>query len=150
MRHISIKMGLYMLAGFIAFFLLMYGLGFGYHSELRAFNAVIQILFLYRAIRAYYALDPRNTHNSLLGVAQGMWVSAIGVGGFAIFMTIFLSLNPIFMKAIAENSAVGAHLNPFTASISILTEGLIVSLIGSYIFTRVSEDEPLTKEDKLT
>ena len=150
MHHISIKMGLYMLAGFISFFLLMYVMGLGYRTELRLVNVGIQIFCIYRAIRGYYAIYPRTKHNYLLGVAQGMWASAIGVGGFAVFMTVFLALNPIFMDTIVKNSLVGAHLNPFTTSLYIVAEGLIVSLIGSYIFTRVSEDEPITKDDKLT
>ncbi len=150
MYSISIKMGLWMFAGFVAFFFLMYGLGLGYRTELRAVNGVIQLWCLYRAIRAYYARHPEYVNNYMWGVAQGMRTSAIGVGAFAIFIIIFLALNPTFMKAISENSMVGPHLNPFTSSIFIIAEGLIISLIGSYFFTRVSEDEPITKEDKLT
>ena len=150
MQHVSIKIGLWMLAGFIAYFLLMYVMGLGYRTELRIANVGIQLFCIYRAIRGYYAIYPRTQHNYLLGVAEGMWTSAIGVGGFAVFMTVFLALNPIFMETIAKNSMVGAHLNPFTASLFIITEGLMVGLIGSYLFTRISEDEPITKDDKLT
>jgi hypothetical protein len=150
MHYVSIKIGLYMLAALIAYFLLMYALGLGYRTEFRFFNSVIQILFVYRAIRAYYALSPKSTHNNLLGVAQGMWVSLIGVGGFAVFITIFMYLNPTLMTAIAQNSVLKNSLNPFTVSLYIVAEGLIVSLIGSYIFTRVSEDVPITKEDKIS
>ena len=44
MRAISIKMGLWMLMGFVGFFLLAYLLGFGDRSELRVFNGVIHII----------------------------------------------------------------------------------------------------------
>jgi hypothetical protein len=150
MHHISIKMGLWMLAGFISFFLLMYTMGLGYRTELRLANVAIQLFCIYKAIRGYYAIYPRTEHNYLLGVAQGMWASAVGAGGFAVFMTVFLYLNPVFMDTIAKNSMVGGSLNPFTVSLYIVVEGLVVSLIGSYLLTRVSEDEPLTKDDKLT
>lgn len=147
---ISIKMGLWMFAGFVSFFLIMYGLGLGYRTELRAVNGIIQLWCLYRAIRAYYARHPEYVNNYMWGVVQGMRTSAIGIGLFAIFMTLFLALNPTFMKAVSDNSMVGPHLNPLTSSLFILAEGLIISLIGSYFFTRVSEDVPITKEDKLT
>jgi hypothetical protein len=150
MHHISVKIGLWMLASFIAYFLLLYVLGFGYRTEFQLFNVVIQLYFIYRSIRAYYATDSENTRSYMLGVVQGMRTSGIGVVGFAVFMTIFLALNPTLMSAICANSQVGTYLNPFTATIVILAEGLIVGLIGSYIFTRISEDEPITKEDKIT
>ena len=139
MRTISIKMGLWMLAGFISFFLLMFVMGLGHRSELRVFNGVIHVYCLYRAIKAYYALHPENIANYMMGVGQGMGASIIGVGGFTVFMTIFLALNPTFMMVIRNSSPLGPYLHPFTASLFILTEGLVVSLIGSYILTRVLE-----------
>lgn len=139
MRSISIKIGLWMLAGFISFFLLMFVMGLGHRSGLRVFNGIIHVYCLYRAIKAYYALHPENMGNYMMGVGQGMGVSIIGVGGFTVFMTIFLALNPALMNIIRTNSQMGAYLHPFTASLFILTEGLVVSLIGSYILTRVLE-----------
>ncbi len=139
MRAISIKMGLWMLAGFISFFLLMYVMGLGYRSELRVLNGVIHIFCLYRAIQLYYARHPENIGNYMMGVGQGMGASIIGVGGFTVFMTIFLALNPDLMQTIRQHSQMGEYLQPFTASLFILTEGLVVSLIGSYILTRILE-----------
>lgn len=137
MRAISIKMGLLMLAGFVSFFLLMYILGLGHRIELRVFNGVIHLYFLNRAIRAYYDLHPENIGNYMSGLAQGMGASVIGVVGFTLFMTIFLSFSPTLMNTIRQNSQMGAYLYPFTASLFILAEGLVISLIGSYILTRV-------------
>ncbi len=149
MYTISIKMGLWMLLGFILFFLLMYITGFGYHIELVFFYVVIQVLCIYRAIRAYYALHPKSTHNNLWGVAEGMVTSAVGIIGFAIFITIVLVFSPSLMHEMRIDSVLGPSLNPYTAGLIILTEGLMVSLIGSYVAARISEDEPLTKDDKL-
>ncbi len=139
MRAISIKMGLWMLAGFISFFLLMYVMGLGYRNELRIFNGVIHMFCIYRAIQLYYALHPENIGNYMMGVGQGMGASIIGVVGFTIFMTIFLALNPDLMHTIRQQSHMGEYLKPFTASLFILTEGLVVSLIGSYLLTRIWE-----------
>ncbi len=142
MRSISIKMGLLMLAGFISFFLLMYFMGLGHRIELRVFNGVIHAYFLNRAIRAYYALHPENIGNYMSGIAQGMSASVIGVVGFTLFMTIFLWLNPTLMSAIRQDSQMGEYLHPFTASLFILAEGLVISLIGSYIVTRILDLTP--------
>ena len=137
MKAISIKMGLWMLAGFIAFFLLMWMLSLGHVSELRFFNGAIQIFCLHRAIKAYYDLHPEFISNYMSGVAQGIGASAIGGGGFAIFMTIFLKLNPDLMSTISQSSNMGDYLNPYTASLFILTESLMIGVIGSYILTRI-------------
>jgi hypothetical protein len=107
MHHISVKIGLWMLVSFIAYFLLLYVLGFGYRTEFQLFNVVIQLYFIYRSIRAYYATDSENTRSYMLGVVQGMRTSGVGVVGFAVFMTIFLALNPTLMTAICQNSQVG-------------------------------------------
>lgn len=126
-----------MAAGFIVYFLALYTLGLGHRTEFRIFNGVIQLGFLYLAIRAYYAQHPESIENYMLGVVQGMWASAVGVGVFALFMTIFLLLNPALMEAILQNSQMAEYLNPYSASLFILAEGLVVSMIGSYIVTRV-------------
>lgn len=149
MYSISIKMGLTMLIGFISFFLLMYVMGLGAHIELHLFYLVIQIFFMYKAIRGYYAGHPKSTHNNLLGVAQGMITSLVGILGFALFMAIFLFYSPNLVNTMRLDSLLGVSLNPYSASLIILTEGLVVSLIGSYVAARISEDEPLTTEDKI-
>jgi hypothetical protein len=141
MYAISIRMGLWMLLGSIAFFLLMYTIGLGYRNELHAFSAVIQLVFLYLAIQAYYRLHPDNIGNYMQGVLQGMGASIIGVGGFALFMTTFLLMEPTLMDTIRENSHLGKYLNPFTASLAILSIGLVVGLVGSYILTRMFNDK---------
>ena len=142
MRAISIKMGLLMLAGFVSFFLLMYLFGLGHRIELRVFNGIIHFYFLNRAIRAYYELHPEKISNYMSGLAQGMSASVIGVVGFTVFMTIFLSFSTTLMATIRQDSQMGAYLYPFTASLFILAEGLVISLIGSYILTRVMDLSP--------
>lgn len=137
MRTISIKTGLLMFVTLVAFFLLMFSLGLGYRSELSIFNIIIQLLFLYSAIKSYYIRNPKEIDNYMSGVGVGLETSAVGIGCFTLFFIAFLILNPALLKAIAQNSQVGAYLNPFTASFFIVTEGIVVSLIGSYILTRI-------------
>jgi hypothetical protein len=137
MEAIAIKIGLRMLAGFIVFFLLMYLLGFGYYSELRIFNLFIHLFFLHQSINSYYSRYPKEIGNYLVGVTEGMQTSLVAVGGFTVFMTVFLYLNPTLMQSIREHAPMGAQLNAFTASLCIPVEGLAVSLIASYIITRM-------------
>ena len=139
MRAISIKMGLWMLMGFVGFFLLAYLLGFGDRSELRVFNGVIHMYCLYLALQSYHALHPESVSNYMSGVALSLMTSVIGVIGFTLFMTIFLNLNPELMDNIRQHSQLGTYMNPFTSSLYIAAEGLIVSVVGAYILVRVMD-----------
>ena len=139
MRAISIKMGLWMLMGFVGFFLLAYLLGFGDRSELRVFNGVIHIYCLYLALQSYQALHPESVSNYMSGVALSLMTSVIGVIGFTLFMTIFLNLDPELMDNIRQHSQLGTYMNPFTSSLYISAEGLIVSVVGAYILVRVMD-----------
>jgi hypothetical protein len=136
MRSLSIQFGLLMLAGFIAIFYAIYMLGYAQHTELRVLNAVVHLSCMYFAIRAYYKSDRENVQNYMLGVAQGMEASVIGVVGYALFIVIFMKIDPRLMNLITRNSPMAIYLNPYTITLGILTEGLMVSLIGSYLLTR--------------
>jgi hypothetical protein len=136
MRALSIQFGLLMLIGFIAIFYVIYMLGYAQHTELRVLNAFVHLSCMYLAIRAYYKAHPENVQNYMLGVAQGMEASVIGVVGYAVFIAIFMKVDPRLMNLITRNSPMAIYLNPYTITLGILTEGLMVSLIGSYILTR--------------
>ncbi len=58
MRANSIKMGFWMLGTFIAFFLFVYAMGLILSTELRLFNVVIQLFFIYYVIKLHYKLYP--------------------------------------------------------------------------------------------
>jgi hypothetical protein len=137
MRSLSIQFGLLMLAGFIAIFYVIYMLGYAQYTELRVFNAFVHLSCMYFAIKAYYKTDRENVENYMLGVAQGMEASVIGVVGYAVFIVVFMKIDPRLMELIKQNSPMAIYLNPYTITLGILTEGLMVSLIGSYILTRI-------------
>ena len=126
-----------MLAGFIAIFLVVYTMGFAQYTELRFLNIFVHISCMYVAIRTFYKKDIEDIDNYLLGVAQGIEASVIGVVGYAIFVAIFLQFDPRLMDLIKQNSNMAIYLNPYTVTLDILAEGLMVSLIGSYILTRI-------------
>lgn len=126
-----------MLAGFVGLFLLMYVVGLGHVSELRILNGFIHIACMFLAIKSYYELHPENKENYVTGVVQGMAASIIGVLGFASFISTMLTIDPSMMEAIRNKSNLGADLTPFMAGVFIVCEGIVVSLIGSYIVTRL-------------
>jgi uncharacterized membrane protein (UPF0182 family) len=136
MTAISVEMGAWMLTSFIVFFLFMYGIGLAYRTEYCAFNMVIQMVWVYFAIRKYYLKHPENVLDYGSGILQGIEVSAIGIVGYTVFMMFFLWSNPIFFETIRKNTPLGDQLNPFMASLLILVLGIVIGLIWSYIVTR--------------
>jgi hypothetical protein len=137
MRIISNRIGLIMLAGFIAIFLIVYTLGFAQYTEFRFLNLFVHLSCMYIAIQAFYKKDKASIDNYLLGVAQGIEASVIGIVGYAIFIAAFMHFDPRLMDLIKQNSKMAIYLNPYTITLRILAEGLMVSLIGSYILTRI-------------
>ncbi len=126
-----------MLMGFTVFFLLMHLVGLSKNTNLRIFNGLIHISIIYLAIREYRKQFPESVSNYISGVAVGMWTSAIGVVGFAIFMALFFVLNPEFLNTVEGNIPIEQYLNPITGTLFILAEGVAISLIGSYLVTRI-------------
>ena len=139
MRKIAIRYGILMFIGFTVYFLLMHLLGRSANSTLRLFNGIIHLWLLALAIRRYRLENDIQSGKYVPGVALGMYASAIGVVAFSVFMLLFLSFHPTLMGDIKDQAALGPYLNPFTATLSILAEGLVVSLIGSYIWVRIFE-----------
>ncbi|MBK7874116.1 MAG: hypothetical protein IPJ74_27445 [Saprospiraceae bacterium] len=67
----------------------------------------------------------------------GCLPSVVGVIGFTIFMLLYLIGDANFMQTLRETNPLGEYLTPITASLFILMEGIVISLIGSYIITRI-------------
>ena len=126
-----------MFAGFTLFFLIMLGFGLEGVYELRAFNGVIHLGLIYLAIRQYRRENEKTKGNYLSGVAMGMYASVIGVLLFSIFMGFYLGMDQAFMQSIKSDIAIAKYFNPFTTTLFIMTEGIAISLIGSYIVTRI-------------
>lgn len=137
MKKLALRFGLWMLLGFIVFFLLMHLLGLSQNYNLRVLNGLIHLSIIYLTIKAFRSKYPDTVSNYVSGTAMGMFVSLVGVLGFTIFMILFLSISPAFLHELRETMPMGDYLTPITASIFILVEGLAISLIGSYILTRV-------------
>ncbi|NNE30323.1 MAG: DUF4199 family protein [Saprospiraceae bacterium] len=136
MKRIAVRYGLWMFAGFSALFLAMHLVGLSTNPNLRVLNGIVHITLIYFAIRDFRRYSPAE-FNYLSGVAVGMYASMIGVTCFALFQILFLELNPDFLATLQSTLTVGHYLNSFTASSIIFLEGIGISLIASYVVTRV-------------
>ena len=145
MTKTALKYGLILGSCLSAFFLIMHFFNLSQNYNLRMLNGVIHLSVIYLAIKAGLSEKIISGDNYVSAVFLGMFSSFVGVALFAFFQMVFLKLNPDFMTQIQESISIGEYLNPFTASLIILVEGVAVSLIGSYIIARIlfrNVDEP--------
>ena len=139
MFKLAIKYGLILAFGLTLFFLIMHFLGFSENYNLRILNGVIHLSIIYFVMKAGLSSGAISGENYVNSVFLGMICSFIGVALFAFFQMLYLNFDVAFMTQIKENVSIGEYLNPYTASLVILVEGIAVSLIGSYIIARVIE-----------
>jgi hypothetical protein len=128
-----------MFIGLTALFLVMHFLQLSQYFYLRTLNGIIHISILWFAIREFHLRYPEEAHNYTPGVVLGMFTSTVGILPFAIFMFIFLYFNPGFLAMLQTQLAWGDSLTPAMGSTVIVTEGIVVSLISSYLIVRILE-----------
>lgn len=137
MKKIAINYGLLLLVSFVGLFLFMHEVIQTQNYHLRILNGFAHIGLLYLAIRRYRRENPDTINNYVSGVIAGMYTSIVGVLPFAVFVMFYLIGDVAFMTYIQETIPIGKYFNPFTATLFIFTEGIAVSLIGSYIAVRI-------------
>lgn len=138
MQKIAIKYGLIMFAGFTGLFLIAHLLGVSENFHLRILNGIIHISLLYFVIKDYRQTFPDSYNNYISGVAVGMYASLVGVTLFTIFMSVFFTfIDPALFDRLQAQLPLDKYFNEFTACLFIFVEGVVVSLVGSYIVTRV-------------
>ena len=137
MNRIAFKRGWPLFVCFVALFLFMKTIGQVQQFNFRILNGFFHILFITLAIRDYKSTYPE-LFNYLSGTAVGMMTSLVGVIPFAVFMIVYLNVDSEFMIYLQENiKGIGMYLTPFYSGVIILMEGLAVSLLLSYIITRM-------------
>lgn len=140
MKTIALRYGLYFFTGLMAIFLVSYLLGQGANYNLRLLNGILHIGILYLAINQLRAKQPETHQNYVSGVVQGMYAGGFGTIAFAIFIVLFMALNPAFLTSIQEATNFGERLTPVMAGALVFMEGVGVSLIGAYLVTRVIDN----------
>lgn len=134
--------------GLIVYFFIMYLAGFIHVIELRLLNLFIVAAGVWYALKQF-----KRTHDGRLdyfsSLTTGVASAAIGVGTFAIFLFIYLSVDQNLMESIAQNEPLGFYLNPYIASYAVLTEGIFSGFGVAYLFSNfLATDTPAM--DKVT
>ncbi|MEM6396739.1 MAG: hypothetical protein AAF741_10375 [Bacteroidota bacterium] len=136
MKRIAIVYGLYFFAGLVAIFLISYAAGVAANYELRIINGLLHTVVLYYGIKQLRIVKPSTHQNYVSGVAQGIYVGAVGTILFMIFIILFLALNQSFLAELQAASGWRTLLTPIMAGTFVFMEGVAVSLIGAYLMTR--------------
>ena len=138
-KDIIIKYGIIMFIGFLGFFILMKFLSLVSNTNLRVLNGFIHLPLVYLAISEYKNRVSPEKFTYLSGTMVGVKASLIGVGAFAIYQMVFLYLDEGMMAFILGNAFEGAenYLTPFTISLYLFLEGMIASMLVSYIAMRI-------------
>jgi hypothetical protein len=124
--------GLKIAGGLIAFFLLMKVAGLAHIYELRFLNVFIQVGGIYLALKKF-----KETHdehmNYFRALVTGVATGAVSSVIFALFLFIYLSVDPGFMQDIITNEPMGRYLNPYITSFMVALEGLFSGLLFTFI-----------------
>ncbi len=139
MKQIALRCGGWMFFGFTAIFLTMHLLGLSGNTWLRVVNGLVHLSGIWVALRMWLHLHPDEYDNYPSGVALGMLTTLVAVVPFTVFLTLFLVYTPGLLSQIQSQTPLGEYLNPFTASLFVTIEGIVVGLIGSYILMRTRE-----------
>lgn len=136
MKSIALKYGSYFFVGLVAIFMVSYFTGVAANYQLRLVNGLLHPIILYYGIKQLRIEQPNTHQNYVSGVAQGIYVGAVGTLLFSIFMIVFLSFDPALMAELQAAIGWGDFLTPIMAGVFVFMEGVAVSLIGSYLLTR--------------
>lgn len=129
--------GIILTAMLVVYFFLMKTANLYDNFNLRFVNVLFYMAVTWYAIRTFYDANPDREFNYLSGLLAGFRPAIVGVVFFAGFQMIYLSMDDHLMNAITENAPMGDALNPFTASLYLLFEGIGVGLITSYLSMRI-------------
>jgi hypothetical protein len=139
MKQIALRCGGWMFLGFAAIFLTMHLFGLSGNTWLRVLNGIVHLAGLWVALRMWLHQHPDEFDNYPAGVAMGMLTTLVAVIPFTVFLTLFLAYSPGLLSQIQGQTPLGSYLNPVTASLFVMVEGVVVGLIGSYVLMRAME-----------
>ncbi len=141
MSKIAIKYAITLFIGLVGFFLISRAIGITDNNTLLIFTAVLELVVVYFAIKEYRLSGKSSVGNYLSGVAMGAFTVALGSFAFSIFMYIYLSADPSYMKALESDADVNGlqrqFMTPMASSSILFGIAIVVGIIGSYILTRI-------------
>jgi hypothetical protein len=133
--------GILTAAALIAYFMIMKWLNLVQVPGWRLLNFLILLTAIIISIRN---VTRRHGLSYLDAFGMGCLLIFIGVGLFAGFIFIYFNLNPALLEQLKDNSPLmGDYLSPFTASVSVITEGMISGLAILFCFMQYSQSRYL-------
>jgi hypothetical protein len=137
--RIAENYGIKVAVGLIVYFLIMKFVGLNKIVELRLLNLFIQSGGIYYALKKF-----KETHGGKLNyfraLVTGVSTATIGSVIFALFMFLYMTLDPEMMRFIIENEPMGRYLNSYMVSFIIVLEGgfsgfLVTFVLINYVGT---------------
>jgi hypothetical protein len=133
--------GLKTSVGLIVYFLLMQVIDKHHHVELRLFNLIILVVGIYYALKKF-----KNTHedhmNYFRGLITGVATGAIASVAFAVFLFIYMKVDPSLLASIKENEPMGHYLNEYMSAFIVALEGVFSGLLVTFVLINyVDTDE---------
>ena len=131
-ERIGLTAGIFTTLGLIAYFMFMKAIGLSQILELRFFNAIILATGIYFGIKNYKSkLTAKEFY--LKGIAEGMFISAVSVSLFAIFMGIYLAYFDVaLLEHIRSNMYFGNRIDPLTVVFTLFLEGMASGAIITF------------------
>jgi hypothetical protein len=132
LNQLCTRTGLIVCLCLIGYFFFMEAVGLQTVLVLRALNMIFMgggILF---ALNRYSKLIRRKL-DYFTGIRIGALVSLIASIPFALFVGIYLRLDPVFMSYLRENMPLGEYISVVAAAAAIAAEGVVSGLIITFI-----------------
>lgn len=127
----------------IVFFLIMKAVGLAEVPAFRHFNFVFMAIGIVSAYSIYKNKRAREGLDYLMGLRLGLRITLTAIIPFAVFMGIYLRMDPSFMEFIVNNAAWGEYLTPLNSAAAVGVEGFVSGALVSYItmpyFKKASE-----------
>lgn len=139
--QIPVNYGLRIALGLIMYFVVMQLAGLSHQIELRLFNLLIVVAGVYLALKKFRQTHAQHLHY-FRGLFTGIATAAIGAFAFAIFLFVYMQLDPAFLKSIVANEPNGRFINPYIAACIVTIEGIFSGLFVTFLLLNlVKTDE---------
>lgn len=132
-ERIGLATGGVVFACFVVYFLIMRIFNLIYILDLRLLNFVFLFAGIIIAEKKYKDLRGQKMDWYLEGIGVGALTCIVAVVPFAIFIQVYLNLDPKFMEYLRHNSIVGEYLTPFTAAFGLAVEELSAGMVFSFM-----------------
>lgn len=143
-ERLAVVTGVFICIAMIIYFMLMASMGLAGIAELRFLNFIIAAAGAVMAIR-YYNNKTRTHIQYLEGLTLSFVSIIVSAVLFALFIFFYFSrLNPGLLDTIRTDAPImGKYLTPFSASVSVIAEGIVSGLILSFCLMQYFKDDSL-------